>query len=259
MNCAELRIALRDYQAGRLSAAAEGTVQAHLEGCADCAHTDTVERELTSVLEHRLPQYPASLALKRQLAARWQPSIAARPRWTWRRSWLVPAFAVMALGLVAMPALYYERAASRDASASASMIREAVTNHLRVLSSQRPMEVESSGIHEVKPWFEGRLDFAPVVPFEGDADFPLRGGAVGYFLDRKAAVFVYARRLHPISLFVFRADGLRWPAKDGSTLSADERGFNVVMWRRGELGYALVSDVDHRDLASLATRLRATP
>jgi anti-sigma factor RsiW len=218
-----------------------------------------VERELTSVLEHRLPQYPASLALKRQLTARWQPSRGARPGWNWRRPWLVPAFAVMALGLVAMPALYYERAADRAASASAGMIREAVTNHLRVLSSQRPLEIESGGIHQVKPWFEGRLDFAPVVPFEGDADFPLRGGAVGYFLDRKAAVFVYAHRLHPISLFVFRADGLPWPTKDGHGLSADERGFNLVMWRRGALGYALVSDVDRRDLASLAARLHAPP
>jgi anti-sigma factor RsiW len=259
MNCADLRIALRDYQAGRLPAAAEGDVHAHLESCPDCTHADTVERELTSVLEHRLPQYPASLALKRQLAARWQPSIATRPRWNRWRPWLAPAFALMALALVAMPALYYERAASRDASVSAGMIREAVTNHLRVLSSQRPLEIESSGIHQVKPWFEGRLDFAPVVPFEGDADFPLRGGAVGYFLDRKAAVFVYSHRLHPISLFVFRADGLPWPTKDGSALSAAERGFNLVMWRRSALGYALVSDVDRRDLASLAARLQATP
>ena len=64
---------------------------------------DTVERELTSVLEHRLPQYPASLRLKRQLAARWQPSTATRPRWNWWRPWLVPAFAVMALALLTQP------------------------------------------------------------------------------------------------------------------------------------------------------------
>jgi hypothetical protein len=35
-------------------------------------------------------------------------------------------------------------------------------------------------------WFEGRLDFAPVVAFEGDAEFPLKGGAIGYFLRTSA-------------------------------------------------------------------------
>ena len=138
---------------------------------------------------------------------------------------------------------------------------EAVNDHLRVLASQHPLDIESSDVHQVKPWFEGRLDFAPRVAFEGDAEFPLKGGAVGYFRDRKAAVFMYTRRLHPITLLVFRADGLTWPtrapAPGGSTevhRTAD-RGFNVIMWRTPELGYALISDVDARDLNALATRI----
>src|SRR5438094_10601714 len=94
------------------------------------------------------------------------------------------------------------------------MVAEAVNDHLRLLSSQHPLDVESGGLHQVKPWFGGRLDFAPVVTFEGDADFPLKGGSVAYFRDRKAAVFVYARRLHPISLLVFRADSLPWPSRN---------------------------------------------
>jgi anti-sigma factor RsiW len=165
----------------------------------------------------------------------------------------------VALVLVGAPLFYYERAAFQDANATSAMVGEAVNDHLRVLSSQRPLEIESGGLHQVKPWFEGRLDFAPIVSFEGDADFPLKGGAVGYFLDRKAAVLVYAHRLHPISLFVFRAGGLHWPAKDGSALTTEERGFNVVMWRQSSLGYALVSDVDRRELASLAAKLQSMP
>jgi anti-sigma factor RsiW len=180
-------------------------------------------------------------------------------RWSWWRPLLVPAFACVALVLVGAPIVYYERTAFRDAKATSAMVGEAVSDHRRVLSSQRPLEIESGGLHQVKPWFEGRLDFAPIVSFEGDADFPLKGGAVGYFLDRKAAVLVYARRLHPISLFVFRAGGLYWPAKDGSALTTEERGFNVVMWRQSSLGYALVSDVDRREFASLAAKLQSMP
>jgi anti-sigma factor RsiW len=141
------------------------------------------------------------------------------------------------------------------------MLAEAVNDHLRVLYSDHPVEVESGGIHQVKPWFTGRLDFAPVVAFGGDDDFPMQGGAVAYFLDRKAATFIFKRRLHVITLFVFRAEGLPW-----STLAAHpvggargtletSRGFHVLMWRKDDLGYALVSDVDPTDLQRLALKV----
>ena len=220
---------------------------------------DAVERELTSVLEHRLPQYAASLALKRRIAAHWPASVPTRRRWSWWQPSLVPACAFVALVLVVAPVLYYERGAFRDANAMTGMVAEVVNDHLRVLSSQHPLEIESGGLHQVKPWFEGRLDFAPVVSFEGDAEFLLKGGAVGYFFDRKAAVLVYTHRLHPISLFVFRADGLPWSAKEGDASTSEARGFNVVMWRHRTLGYALVSDVERRELGLLATTLQSIP
>ena len=256
MDCDEVRLTLRDYQQGRLATAAEADVHAHLATCPHCAHVAAAEQELTDVLERRLPQHPASFALKRRLAAQWP---AAAPRRTWWSAWRPAPLAALALAtlvLAVAPVVYYLRAASREVSARA-MVAEAVNDHLRVLSSQRPLEIESGGLHQVKPWFEGRLDFAPVVTFEGDADFPLKGGAVGYFLDRKAAVFVYTRRLHPISLFVFRADGLHWRDGDGGASTAEERGFAAILWRQGALGYALVSDVDRRELAVLAAKLRA--
>jgi anti-sigma factor RsiW len=103
----------------------------------------------------------------------------------------------------------------------------------------------------VKPWFAGRLDFAPVVTFEGDADFPLKGGAIEYFLDRRAAVFVYGRRLHTVSLLIFRPEGVPLPRR---TEERRVRGFNVVIWRSGDLGYALVSDLGAPELRALAAR-----
>ena len=68
----------------------------------------------------------------------------------------------------------------------------------------------------------------------------------------------YVLYIHLISLFVFRASGLYW-ARDGSALTTQERGFNVVMWRQSSLGYALVSDVECRELASLAAKLLSMP
>ena len=115
-------------------------------------------------------------------------------------------------------------------------------------------------MHQVKPWFSGKVDFAPVVAFGGDEDFPLQGGAVAYFLDRKAAAYEYKRRLHPITLFVFRAEGLAWPPATrsvGRSRGSVEtmRGFHVVLWREADLGYALVSDLDERELGNLAAKI----
>jgi anti-sigma factor RsiW len=252
MRCAEVRPALHDYQEGRLPLAEQPRVRAHLDGCADCTYAAAVEAELTSVLERTLPQHAAPLALKRRLAASRVVSAPPRPRssWGWR-----PALAAAALLLVVGPLVYLAPPGGRASSARSALAAEAVNDHLRVLASDHPLSVASGGLHQVKPWFEGRLDFAPIVAFEGDADFPLRGGAIGYFMDRKSAIFVYGHRLHNVSLFVFRAEGLAWPGAPVTT--SQERGFTVILWQRDRLGYALVSDVETTTLNSLADRLRA--
>lgn len=257
MTCDEARDLLLDAQRGRLPAEPRSRLDSHLAACAACAGEATAEQLLSEALESRLPQHAAPIALKRRLAAEWP---ARRPRpWPRWRSGLVPALALAAVLLAVIP-IYYQRAGERGGA----MVTEAVNDHLRILSSQHPLDIESGGMHQVKPWFEGRLDFAPVVRFLGDDEFPLRGGAVGYFLDRKAAVFVFHRRLHAISLFVFRAEGLPWPTRGlehvgpvAARVTAS-RGFNAILWREGELGYALVSDVEVPDLTRLAERLAAT-
>ncbi len=152
-----------------------------------------------------------------------------------------------------------------DRRASDFLVNEAVNDHLRVLYDAHATEVESGGLHQVKPWFEGRLDFAPVLDFEGDNDFTLTGGAVAYFIDRKAAVFLFKRRLHLVTVLVFRADGLPWPRVGTRKLgrvnasASRSRGFSSVLYRDGDLGYALVSDVDPSTLERLAEKLAPAP
>src|SRR5437867_4531823 len=96
MNCDDVRLNLRDHRQGRLEAAAEDELRAHLSACPHCAHVAAAEEELTDALERRLPQYPASFALKRRLAAQWpvaaQWPLAAQwpvasPRPAWWRAW----------------------------------------------------------------------------------------------------------------------------------------------------------------------------
>jgi anti-sigma factor RsiW len=261
LDCAACRSHLLALQRGRLAPALADDVREHLATCAECTRAAQAEAALSEVLE-RLPQHPASLALKRRLRAEWPaPAPVRSGRWPGRLRTLVPGLAIAAAVLVVTPVVWDRLVTHPDREAAATLVGEAVNDHVRVLIAQQPLEVKSGGIHQVRPWFAGRLDFAPVVPFGGDEEFPLEGGAVGYFLDRKAAVLVYGHRLHTISLFVFRADGLRWPRHGLTPIGAVQayadttRGFNALLWQRDDLGYALVSDVEPAALRALAARL----
>jgi anti-sigma factor RsiW len=161
------------------------------------------------------------------------------------------AIALVVLAFIAV-VLFVSRRTDRT-SPESPLVAEAVNDHMRVLYASHPLEIESGGIHQVKPWFEGRVDFAPIVAFDGDADFPLQGGSIAYYIDRKAAAFVYKRNLHLITLFVFPAHDLPFPHSD--RLTAETRGFHVILWRTGDLGYALVSDVSMTELTTLEHKL----
>lgn len=251
MKCEVARTLLLARRQKTLDDDATAAVTEHLAECDRCRREDAADAELTRLLE-RIPQRKAPASLKRALDARWS-GVERRPRATIART----VAAVAAGAALAASALLVWRGRTH----SEAMFGEAVNDHLRLLYAEHPLEVESGGVHQVKPWFSGRIDFAPVVAFGGDEDFPLQGGAVAYFLDRKAAAYEYKRRLHPITLFVFRADGLAWPTATraiGHARGASDtmRGFHVLIWRDGDLGYALVSDLNRDDLIGLAKKIR---
>jgi anti-sigma factor RsiW len=256
-SCDEIQPLVRDAIRGGLDEATRARVYEHLATCPACAKLADEERALDALLEQKLPQYAAPLALKRRLQAR-LPPLAATPAPPRRRAlgrWLTPLSAAVAACAVLAVGLRHWLPAPGE-----PMVDEAVADHLRVVYRDHPTDVTSGGPHQVKPWFTGRLDFALPTVFGGDDNFTLEGGSVGYYLDRKAAVLVYKRRLHTESLFVFRADGFSFPRADRSLgrVSAavrHERGFSVVVWRDGELGYALVSDLNTEELVGLATHV----
>ncbi len=144
------------------------------------------EHALDELLEQRLPRHAAPTTLKRRLGLLMvRPAPAAAPvhsaltRWT---RFVAPA---MAAGLALMVGRAFMQRSSSQDGALASLTGEAVNDHLRVLASQHPVEIESGGKRQVKPWFEGKLDFAPEVPALEDTELRLRGGSVGYVFDRR--------------------------------------------------------------------------
>ncbi|MES1166187.1 MAG: zf-HC2 domain-containing protein [Verrucomicrobiota bacterium] len=253
MSCEAVRPLLREATRGALEAGSQAAVDAHLETCAACRQVAAEERALDRLLIETLPQYPASLALKRRLQAR-LPPVPAAPARRPRRAWVGMGAALAACAVVLVVAV------RRPGPAADPLVAEGVADHLRVVARDRPVDVENGGPHQVRPWFTGRLDFALPSVFGGDDDYTLVGGAVGYYLDRKSAVLVYKRGLHVASLSVFPAAGLAFPApgQDAAGVPVavrQDRGFRVVIWRQGQLGYALVSDLAPDEILGLAARI----
>ncbi len=283
--CAPVREALVPLLREQLDDAHKRRVEAHLATCSDCSRSLEAERALDDAFLRALPKEPAPEGLRERVArmrsgAPELPKPADVPPTPYDRATenaprrvatanrrlgrIVASAAIFAAAACALVYAGY-RIPHPHTDGEEPLVAEAVNDHLRVLYAPA-LDVKSGGVHQVKPWFDGKLDFAPVLAFGGDDDFPLEGGSLGVFIDRKAAVFAFRRRLHPINLFVFRADGLAFPKANGPSLGASPsthmtaRGFHVILWQANGLGYALVSDLDEKELGDLAGRIAgATP
>src|SRR5262245_7806169 len=244
MDCDEARELNLDGLRGRIRSELDAELREHLSTCAECRSHAAAERVLGEALDALLPRQVAPPALKRRLAASWPASIPAARRvgWPARSIAMAAAAAALALAVGGSTAVFVERR-----SALRQLESETVNDHLRMLEGA-PLARVTGGLHEVKPWFGGKLDFAPAVRFAGSEDFPLEGGAVEPFLDRRAAVFVDKRRLHTASLFIVPSEGLAFPTRLHTRIV---RGFSVVLWSAGAQGYALVSDLDLPELLEL--------
>jgi anti-sigma factor RsiW len=161
--------------------------------------------------------------------------------------WRAPAWGFAfgtALALLLVPAL-------QRLELDLALDAELVGDHVRALRVGPLVEVASSDRHTVKPWYQGRLDYAPPVVDLAAQGFPLVGGRVEHVRDATVAALVYARDRHVIHLFV-------WPSTRTTDPQANmQRGFNVLHWSDGTMAYWAVSDVERRELERFAAGLRA--
>jgi anti-sigma factor RsiW len=130
---------------------------------------------------------------------------------------------------------------------SQMLAEQVVSSHIRSLMANHLSDVVSTDQHTVKPWFSGKLDFAPVVKDLAPKGFPLVGGRLDYINNHSAAALVYKRRQHTINLFL-------WPSSesDSSPRSITIKGFNVVEWTHSHMAYWAVSDLNADELTEFA-------
>jgi anti-sigma factor RsiW len=147
----------------------------------------------------------------------------------------------LALGLAASLALIF----ALPQFTRVNTERQLVANHIRSLSySSHLTDIATSNRHLVKPWFNGKIDFAPPVPELAAQGFPLVGGRLDYVDGREVAAIVYKRRLHTINVFVQPAPPLSLPI--GVATKRD--GYSLIRWTNDGLEFWAVSDIDLAEL-----------
>lgn len=145
------------------------------------------------------------------------------------------------LGLAVGVAMTLVAVQWHEARHTRDLADELVGGHVRALQVGPLFEVASSDRHQVKPWFQGRLDYAPAV-VDSVPGFALLGGRVQAVQGHPTAVLAYQVRLHKIDLFV-------WPTERGAAPERlQRRGFNLVHWGDGAMQYWAVSDLDGTEL-----------
>jgi anti-sigma factor RsiW len=247
VDCREVEGLLDADLDGELEPAVAASVRHHVDACAACRERRATLASLGRRVR-RVPYYQVPEALRARLT-----QARTRPRATSHRlAWA--AAVVMAASVTG--SLWMLRSSARGPQtldAVDAVAQEVVSSHVRALMGEHLFDVRSTDQHTVKPWFLGKVDFAPPVTDLAQAGFPLTGGRLDYVAGRPVAALVYTRGPHTINVFV-------WPQASDAGRSADARairGFHVRHWTRGGMSYWAVSDVNDADLDQFVHALQS--
>ena len=246
MTCDDARRLLTAYVDAELDVAHNMDIEKHLETCPVCARIVENQERLHSAIQASDLSYEPPPALDARVNAMLRGSVkpAARPRMVW--PWIAAAAAIL-LALVFAGRL----SVGRPQASETLIAQEVLDSHLRSLMPGHLTDVESSDRHTVKPWFDGKIDFAPpVVDFASDG-FPLAGGRLDSISGRVVAALVYRRNKHLINVYIWPS-----PAPDSPPAAATLQGYNLLHWTQGSFAWWMSSDLNADELGQLGAHLR---
>jgi mycothiol system anti-sigma-R factor len=238
---------LHGYLDGELDAARSSEFERHLETCRECASTLEAQESLRASLQRAQLREAAPAALRAKIRS----SLPDAQPATSGRSHRGLQWIAVAAGIVVVMFVSWRMILPRQPYMTAGIgIEQVLDAHLRSLQPGHLTDVTSTDQHTVKPWFDGRLNFAPPVSDFSAEGFPLEGGRLDILNSQTVAALVYGRRKHLINVFV-------WPAeqRDSTFRTGVTRGYNWIEWRRGGMEFCAISDVAPADLRQLAELL----
>jgi len=217
----------QSYLDGELRGAAAEAAERHLQTCAACQALAAETADLSDLLR-TATRHKAPAALRgRVVAALAGQRRPVRPFWLGAASGAgISALAAALVFLAILPP-------------SAASLAQSVTDaHARALVQSQTIAVVSSNHHTVKPWLAAHAGLSPPVTDFAAEGFALAGGRLDEVAGSRAAVMVYRHGNHQIDLFAWPDRGAQLP-QPGMM-----HGFRNRFWKRGDLDFAAVSDVD---------------
>lgn len=232
------------YLDGELDASQKAEIEQHLGECQSCA---LIHKRLSN-LGTNLRTFTARYNAPEHLRARVLRSVrrTTGPKLAWRGfprlpRWTASAWAMAATALLTVSMGWNMMLLRSGKNAGGDVTQEIVASHVRSLIGDHLLDVPSTDQHNVKPWFNGRLDYSPDVKDFAASDFTLIGGRVDYIDHRPIAALVYRRRQHVINLFV-------WPASSALAPPEAINGFHLNFWSDAGMNYCAVSDLNQAEL-----------
>jgi len=232
--CVDQELLLGGLVDGELDAANTALLEAHVARCEDCREELDRLHALHNLLRSDGIRHSAPSSLRTRIAA--LPDLSDKSPSKYRLpGWLAPGLGgalAASLAVVAFTGSMQQQVTMDD---------QIISGHVRSLQPGHLIDVQTSNQHVVKPWFNGRIDFAPPVPDLVDQGFPLAGGRLDSIDGKTVPALVYKRRLHSVNLFV-------WPAPDAADRDFVKDGFAVREWSRNGLRFAAISDIPPAEL-----------
>jgi anti-sigma factor RsiW len=252
VNCQACQEFLHAYLDSELDLVRHLEMETHLAECPACARDCEQQQTLRSTLRTAALRFEAPPGLQQRVRSSLRQADRRPPAfpttlWPWLRA--AAALLLVALGtgvavrLASTPAAD-ELLAHGVFSAHSRSLQADLTGHLT--------DIPSTDQHVVKPWFNGKVDYAVWVQDLKEHGFPLVGGRLDYLNDRPVAALVYERRQHRINLF-------QWPAPaqaDTDPRLIRHRNYRLYYWIKGGMIYQVVSDLNDSDLRAFVELVR---
>ena len=245
MQCRDARELVSAFIDGEVAGDRQHAVAMHVATCPVCMALADDYRRIGQQLGAGYQPAPAGLVDKIKIRLIAADAVPARHTWRpdWRRWAGQAAVVLLATGLSALVTWQLAQPSAQNAG----LERDVVAAHVRSLLQENPTQIASSDRHEVKPWFSGRVDFAPAVKDLAAEGYPLAGGRLDLIDGRRIAVVVYKRRQHVINVFMWPSAGFDSTGPRVAAL----KGYNALTWTSGSMTYWAVSDLNAAELSEL--------
>ena len=254
MNCQEARDLIHAHADGELGLVNTLEVEKHILNCSECSRAHQALIALRSSLSDDSLYFRTPPSLERKIRIQIKKARASAGggslpfigfnRWVGAAAALVLIATGLWIGVRAM-----------DGRTEGLLASEVTAAHIRSLMlTEHLWDVKSTDQHTVKPWFDGKVDFAPEVrDFKSDS-FALEGGRLDYLGNHPVAALVYRHDKHYINLFIWPAAGKEDQGRSVTT----RQGYVLVHWIDSGMNYWAVSDMSQDGLERFA-RLFVSP